>query len=150
MWQNPMMNYNGFNAPNYNAYSPMAQQMQQAQIPQGQTIKNINQEATDPQVSCYFVKSAKDLNALKIFADMSYIGINRDSKEVYIRKMNDKGVAELETYVFNGEKTEETELQKINRRLDTIEKMLTAKGAENGYANANTSANTTNTAATAN
>lgn len=138
---------NAYGIPNY-PQQPV--QSTQAQIPQGQTIKNINQQATEPQVSCYFVKSAKDLNALKIFSDMSYIGINRDSKEVYIRKMNDKGVAELETYVFNGEKTEETELQKINRRLDTIEKMLTAKGAENGYANANTSANTTNTAATAN
>lgn len=119
MWQNPMMNYNGFNAPNYNAYSPMAQQMQQPT----QTIQQLNQQV-QKQASCYFVKAAQELASVNVQPNVYYLGINSDKSEIYVRRMNNDGNIEAETYVKASEQKEKTEMQKILERLDAIEKKL--------------------------
>ena len=119
MWQNPMMFNNGYNAPNYNAYSPMAQQMQQPT----QTIQQLNQQV-QKQASCYFVKAAQELAGVNVQPNVYYLGINSDKSEIYVRRMNNDGNIEAETYVKASEQKEKTEMQKILERLDAIEKKL--------------------------
>ena len=120
MWQNPMMFNNGYNAPNYNAYSPMAQQMQQPT----QTIQQLNQQV-QKQASCYFVKAAQELASVNVQPNVYYLGINSDKSEIYVRRMNNDGNIEAETYVKASEQKEKTEMQKILERLDVIEKKIT-------------------------
>lgn len=121
MWQqNPMMFNNGFNAQNYNAYNPMAQQMQQPT----QTIQQLNQQV-QKQASCYFVKAAQELASVNVQPNVYYLGINSDKSEIYVRRMNNDGNIEAETYVKASEQKEKTEMQKILERLDAIEKKIT-------------------------
>lgn len=129
MWQqNPMMFNNGFNAQNYNAYNPMAQQMQQMQQ-NTQTIQQLNQQ-TQKQASCYFVKAPQELASVNVEPNVYYLGINRDNSEIYIRRMNNDGNIEAETYVKASEQKEKSEMQKILERLDVIEKKLTNIGVK--------------------
>lgn len=116
------MNYQ-FNP--YYGGQPMNMMPQQPQQ-QFQTIQSINKRV-EPQVMCYFVKEAKDLAGLKLLPETFYLGINADRKEIYVRKMNEMGVAELEAYTLATESKEKSELQIISERLETIEKMLTPK-----------------------
>lgn len=115
------------NFPNYNAPYWPQQPSQNIQPPQPQTIQTVAKKS-DPQVMCYYVSSPQDLSGLKILSDMVYIGINKNSKEVYIKEMNDKGIAEIETYGLKSEHKEKTELQIISEQIETIKQMLSAKG----------------------
>ena len=56
-----------------------------------------------------------------------YLGINRDNKEIYVRRMNNDGNIEVETYSLSTGKEEKTDLKIIADRLDVIEKKLEGK-----------------------
>ena len=126
--------------PNYNQQVPQSS-MQNSQILQGQTIQKI-QKSNDIQAFCYFVNNIEDMKSLKIAPDTYYVGINAKEKEIYIRKMEEDGVAVLEKYKFEVNSSEKTELQIINERLANIEdtlsqlpkqrETLTLKGKNNG------------------
>lgn len=70
-----------------------------------------------------------------------YVGLSPDNKEIYVRKMNNDGNIELETYALKAEQKQKTELQTIAERLEAIEKrlstmptqrpILTVKGKDN-------------------
>lgn len=84
-----------------------------------QTIQSPQQ-----QVMCFFVKSPTDLVRSDIMPNIFYLGINRDSKEIYVRRMNNDGNIEVETYQLSNGKEEKTDLKLIAERLDVIEKKL--------------------------
>lgn len=126
MWQNPMMFNNGYNMPNYGNYNQAAQQVSQTT----QTIQQLNQQI-QKQASCYFVKTPQELASVNVQPNVYYLGINGDNGEIYVRRMNNDGNIEAETYVKASEKKEKTELQKILERLDVIEKKLTTTEAKN-------------------
>lgn len=115
------------NFPTYNAPYWPQQPSPNIQTSQPQTIQTVVKKA-DPQVMCYYVTSSQDLSGLKILSDMVYIGINKGSKEVYIKEMNDKGIAEIETYGLKSEHKEKTELQIVSEQIETIKQMLSHKG----------------------
>ena len=124
------MNFN----PYYNPY-------QQRFDMQPQTIQNMNLQ---PQASCYFVKSANDLNGLNVMPNTFYLGINTDANEIYVRRMNNDGLVDIKTYTLQSEKKEKTDFQAIFDRLDGIEKKiaelpqrqtLTLKGKDNERTN---------------
>lgn len=107
---------------------------------QPQTIQNVAQTIS-PQLYSYFVKQAADLATPNIMPNTLYLGINSGQKEIYIRRMNNDGNIELETYVLSSGKKEKSELQVIVERLDSIEQKiaelpaqrqtLTLKGKDN-------------------
>lgn len=107
---------------------------------QPQTIQNVAQ-TVQPQLYSYFVKQAADLATPNIMPNTLYLGINSGQKEIYIRKMNNDGNIELETYTLSSGKKEKSELQVIVERLDSIEQKiaelpaqrqtLTLKGKDN-------------------
>ena len=119
MWQpqNPMYNpYYGYNQP------------------QTQAIQNVNQQV-QKQAACYFVKAPEELAGVNIMPNIFYLGINREGKEIYVRRMNNDGNIELETYTLSSGKKEKNELQAIVDRLNSIEnKISEMKGVNNEYA----------------
>lgn len=100
--------------PNFNNY--LAYQMQQQQ-----PIQNLN---VQPQSQCYFVKSPNELNNINVMPNHYYLGINADSNEIYVKRMNNDGLLEIKTYSLKSEEKEKTDFQIISERLDGIEKKL--------------------------
>lgn len=123
---NENMFFNGYNMPQQRGYYP---QNNYNNLPaqQPQTIQNVSQTVS-PQLYSYFVKQAADLATPNIMPNTLYLGINSGQKEIYIRKMNNDGNIELETYVLSSGKKEKSELQvfveRLDSRLDEIEKKL--------------------------
>lgn len=127
MYPNYNPNFNPNFNPNYNqGYYPQVQHQQQ----QLQTIQ--------PQANTYFVRSIADLNGLNVMPNTYYVGINQDKKELYVRRMNNDGNIELETYALLSEKKEKTDLQAIFDRLDEIEKKITQRQPMKGKDNERT------------
>lgn len=108
--------------PNYNPYN--MQPIQQIQTPQ-------------QQMSYVQAKSPSDMAKLRVMPNVSYIGINEDDKEIYIRKMNNDGNVESETYILKSEEKEKSQFDSISERLTAIENTLKEKKHEqfNGYVN---------------
>ena len=116
--------FNGYNnMPQQRGFYPQNNYMQQIPAQQPQTIQNVAQ-SIQPQLYSYFVKQAADLVTPNIMPNTLYLGINSGNKEIYIRKMNNDGNIELETYVLQSGTKEKSELQAIVERLDSIEKKL--------------------------
>lgn len=105
---------------NQQYFNPYFNSMDQARP---QPIQNFSRQIP-PQAYCYFVKSAADLAGVNIMPNTFYMGINQDNKEVYLKKMNNDGNIEVETYSLLSEKKEKTDLQSIAERLESIEKTL--------------------------
>lgn len=120
---------------NYNPYIPPYMQPQSHAQPQsqGQTIQTLSQPAQQ-QIYAYFVKTADQLNSIQPMPNTIYLGINADSDQIFVRRMNNDGITELKTYTLAGEQKKKTELQVISERLDSIEKKLNI-GATNESAN---------------
>lgn len=106
-----MYNYNnfGFNGGYNNGYQ--------------QPIQNVTQQ-TQSQASCFFVKSPEELAGVNIMPNVFYLGINRDKKEVYIRRMNNDGNIEVENYSLTNGKEEKNDLKKIMEEINEIKKKL--------------------------
>lgn len=118
MYEN--IGYNGY-IPPQRGYYPQNNFNMPMQQPQ--TIQNVAQPV-QPQLYSYFVKQAADLATPNIMPNTLYLGINSGQKEIYIRKMNNDGNIELETYTLSSGKKEKSELQAIADRLDSIERKL--------------------------
>ena len=91
------------------------------QFPQQQPIQTMQ---TQPQASCFFVKSAADLSGVNVMPNVYYVGLAQDNKEIYVRRMNNDGNIELETYTLKAEQKQKSELQTISERLEAIENRL--------------------------
>lgn len=88
---------------------------------QPQPIQSMAQQS---QALCFFVKTPNDLVRSDIMPNVFYLGINRDSKEIYVRRMNNDGNIEVETYQLSSGVEEKTDLKLIVDRLNEIEKKL--------------------------
>lgn len=88
-----------------------------------QPIQNVTQQVQS-QASCYFVKSPEELAGLNVMPNVFYLGINRDKKEVYIRRMNNDGNIEVENYSLATGKEEKTDLKKILDEIELIKKKI--------------------------
>lgn len=114
MWQqNPMMFNNGYNPQSYGGYNQ----------PTTQTIQQITQN-TQKQASCYFVKTPEELAGVNIMPNIFYLGINRDNKEIYMRRMNNDGNIEVEKYTLSSGVKEKSEMQTIIDWLKSIESKI--------------------------
>lgn len=119
-----MYNFN----PYLNYQQRLMQMEQQQPMQQMQTIQTIQTPA--PQMQAMFVSKIDDLKGLPIMPNLVHIGINQASKEVYIRKMTNDGLTELNTYSLASEKQEKGALDKILERLDNLENTLKGQSYE--------------------
>lgn len=107
-------------------YNPYAYLQQNQQL---QTIQPVHQRI-QPQVMCYFAQNVAEMDNIKLLPDTYYIGINQNTKEIYIRKMNNMCLAETEIYNLVTNKKEKSELETILERLNNLESKIT-KGDTN-------------------
>ncbi|MBO7735329.1 MAG: hypothetical protein J6S67_22375 [Methanobrevibacter sp.] len=80
-----------------------------------------------PQTTCSFINSVNELNNIRVMPNWYYLGINRDSKEIYVRKMNNDGNIEVETYTLKSESKVKSEYELLDERLTGIEQLLKEK-----------------------
>lgn len=83
-----------------------------------------------PQISFVQAKSMNDLAKFRVMPNVSYMGINEDSKEIYVRKMNNDGNIETETYSLKSEQKEKSQLEIISDRLTAIEEKLNERNTK--------------------
>ena len=90
-----------------------------------------------PQSLCYFVKSIDEISNVRVQPNVYYMGINRDNKEIYVRRMNNDGNIEVETYILKSEEKQKSQMDDIADRITNIENILKERKHEqpNGYIN---------------
>lgn len=109
--------------------SALEQQYYQPWQQQSQPIQTINQNI-QPQASCYFVNSPDELNGISITPNNVYLGINSNNKEVYIRRMDNNGITQLETYTLSANVEQKNEYKLILEQLTAINEKLTPRREE--------------------
>ena len=116
--------------PNYglNPYN-MMQRPEPQETSTIQTIQNTPQ--TNPSVQCYFVTDKNELQNLKTVPNTFYIGINRKSKEIYIRSWNNDGNIDFNTYSQVEGKEEVSDLKMVMNKLNAIEEKLNERNDTN-------------------
>lgn len=107
----------------YPNYQQRLMNMEQMYNPQTiQTIKPSN-----PQVQCYFVSAKNEMQGIQVVPNTYYIGINRQSKEIYLRTWNNDGMIDFDTYSLLEGKQESTDIKTILDKIQNIETRLMEK-----------------------
>lgn len=96
-----------------------------------QTIQNT--QFINPQAICYFVYSKDEMQGLKVEPNTFYIGINKQTKEIYVRSWNNDGNIEFNTYTLADNKQEVSELKTIMTKLNLIEEKINERYDSNAY-----------------
>lgn len=99
-------------------------QMQMQPQPQMQPIQNVSQYQTPPQASCYFVSSPDEIASTNLMPNNFYLGINQNTKEIYVKKMDNNGLIQLETYKMASNVEEKTDYKLILEQLTEINQKL--------------------------
>lgn len=105
---------------NYPNYQQRLMNMEQMYNPQ--TIQTIR--PTNPQVQCYFVGNKSEMQNIQVVPNTYYIGINRQSKEIYLRTWNNDGMIDFDTYSLAEGKQESTDIKTILDKIQNIENRL--------------------------
>lgn len=96
----------------YNTYPYMQQQV--PQLPHN----------LEPKIMSYTVDSVEQLATLPPVPNTIYLGISRDGRKIFQRRMNNDGLMEVKTYSLVVEQTKKTDTQEILDRIANIEKKL--------------------------
>lgn len=117
-------------------------QLQDQSSAVGSPIQTIqNSQMLNPQAVCYFVMAKDEMQGLKVEPNTLYIGINKQSKEMYVRSWNNDGNIDFNTYALAENKQEESELKMIVNKLNVIEEKLNERNDTNANAKYNDRAN---------
>ena len=107
-------------------------QSQEQVLTVGSPIQTIqNNQMLNPQAVCYFVTAKDEMQGLKVEPNTFYIGINKQSKEMYVRSWNNDGNIDFNTYTLAENKQEESELKMIVNKLNAIEEKLNERNDTN-------------------
>lgn len=109
------------------------QMMQQAgQQPQhGMPLQNIPQQSVmRPTVIPYNVETAEQMSAIIPMPNTIYLGINDKDRKIFIKRMNNDGLTDVQTYILAGEQTKKTDTQEILERIANIENKLLNMGVK--------------------
>lgn len=138
----------------YNPYVPMYQQrLQQLENQQMSQMSQMSQYQQMPQTfqsynsltqptQCYFVNSKDEMQKIQAIPGTVYIGINKQSKEIYTRSWNNDGMIDFDTYSLSKGEQETSELKTILDKLNNIE----VKIKEMSHEHYDTNVNATNNA----
>ena len=77
-------------------------------------------QGVQPQVQCFFVSAPTDISNIQIAPGTVYIGINKNTKEIYTRQWNLDGNIDFETYKLHTGTQEEPEYKAIIAKLDAL------------------------------
>lgn len=109
------------------------QMMQQAgQQPQhGMPLQNIPQQPViRPTVIPYNVETAEQMSAIIPMPNTIYLGVNDKDGKIFIKRMNNDGLTEVQTYMLAVEQTKKTDTQEILERIANIENKLLNMGVK--------------------
>lgn len=124
--------YNTYNTQSFiNPMYPMQLSQPVAQ-PSQSTIQTVQQQ--NPSVSCFFVNDKSELKDMNISFGTVYIGINKKTKEVYMRSWNNDGNIDFDTYTLSEGNKEVSEMQAIMNKLNAIEEKINERNASNDNA----------------
>lgn len=113
------------------------QMMQQAgQQQHGMPLQNIPQQPViRPTVIPYNVETAEQMSAIIPMPNTIYLGINDKDRKIFIKRMNNDGLTDVQTYILAGEQTKKTDTQEILARLANLESKLLSMGVKNESTN---------------
>lgn len=112
------------------------QMMQQAGQQHGMPLQNIPQQPViRPTVIPYNVETAEQMSAIIPMPNTIYLGINDKDGKIFIKRMNNDGLTEVQTYMLAGEQTKKTDTQEILARLANLETKLLSMGVKNESTN---------------
>ena len=131
MYNNYMRRPTDMYSQRLNALEQQYYQQQPWQGMQGQPIQNLNQ-TIQPQASCYFVSSPDELNGVNLMPNNLYLGINQNTKEIYVRRMDNNGVTQLETYTMSANMEEKNDYKLILEQLAEINQKLGKEKNDDG------------------
>jgi len=113
------------------------QMMQQAgQQQHGMPLQNIPQQPViRPTVIPYNVETLEQMSAIVPMPNTIYLGMNDKDGKIFIKRMNNDGLTEVQTYMLAGEQTKKTDTQEILARLANLESKLLSMGVKNESTN---------------
>ena len=91
--------------------------------PQAQPIQPLPPHV-DPRVVSYFVESAEQLSTITPMPNTIYLGINFRDGKIFMRRMNNDGLMDVQTFSVAAEQTKRTDTQEILERIAKIEKKI--------------------------
>lgn len=103
-------------------------QNQWGQYPQTSHIQNIS-AAIPTEVQCFYANNPQEMEKIPPQANVIYIGINLNSKEIYLRQTNGMGLIDIDTYVKQSGEQQKSDTAKILEKLDELK--LSMKGKDN-------------------
>ena len=83
-----------------------------------------------PQLRCFYVNSSQDMQRIPTNPNVLCIGINLNSKEMYVKQMNGMGIADIITYKETSNEQEKNLPVMILEKLTLIEQKLGDKHDE--------------------
>lgn len=92
-----------------------------------------------PQIQVFFVSSKDEAKNIQIQLNTMYVVINKQHREVYLKKLNNDGNIEFETYVDESvmKKQEDFTLffSSLNEKVDNLHNILTQRNNTNNQQN---------------
>ena len=82
-----------------------------------------------PQIRCFYINSAQEMQRIPANPNVLCIGINNNTQEMYIKRMNSMGIADIVTYKEITTEQEKNISTMILEKLTLIEQKL----GENSY-----------------
>lgn len=104
----------------------MNQYFNYGQYPNTSHIQNIS-AAIPTEVQCFYANSPQEMEKIPPQSNVIYIGINLNSKEIYLRQMNGMGLIDIDTYVKQSGEQQKGDTAKILERIDMLEQSMKGK-----------------------
>lgn len=83
-----------------------------------------------PQLRCFYVNSYQEMQRIPTNPNVFCVGINLNSKEMYVKQMNSMGIADIITYKETSNEQEKNLPVMILEKLSLIEQKLGEKHDE--------------------
>lgn len=80
--------------------------------------------AFQPQIRCFYINSAQEMQRIPANPNVLCIGINNNTQEMYVKRMNSMGIADIITYKEANTEQEKNLPTMILEKLCLIEQKL--------------------------
>lgn len=84
-------------------------------------IQNIS-SVLSTEVQCFYVNNPQEMDKINPTPNVLYIGINLNSKEIYLKQVNGFGLIDFDIYAKQAGEQQKNDLTKILEKLDELMK----------------------------
>lgn len=82
-------------------------------------IQNIS-SVLSTEVQCFYVNNPQEMDKINPIPNVLYIGINLNSKEIYLKQVNGFGLIDFDIYAKQAGEQQKNEMTKILEKLDEL------------------------------